>query len=74
VLIPIYSTVQGAGNKAIYTITGLAAMVLTSYDQPAVDDIQGYFVGVYPYTSVPAGVTASPPSKDDSLVFMGLVK
>jgi Flp pilus assembly protein TadG len=74
VLIPIYSTVQGGGNKAIYTITGLAAMVLTSYDQPAVDDIQGYFVGVYPYTSVPAGVTASPPSKDDSLVFMGLVK
>ena len=73
-LIPIYSIVEGNGNKAKYTITGLAAMVLTSYDQPAVDDIQGYFVGVYPYTSVPAGVTASPPSPEDSVVFMGLVK
>jgi hypothetical protein len=71
VLVPIYSTVDDEDG---YTITGLAAIVLTSYDQPAVDDIEGYFVGVYPYPSVPGGVTASPPSPDDSLVFMGLVK
>jgi Flp pilus assembly protein TadG len=72
VLVPIYSTV----DDVEYTITGLAAMVLTPFDQPApaVDDIKGYFVGVYPYPSVPGGVTASPPSPDDSLVFMGLVK
>ena len=72
VLVPIYSTVSG-GGKGEYTVTGLAAMVLTSIDQPAVDDIQGYFVGVYPYTSVPGGVIG-PPTPNDSLVFLGLVK
>jgi Flp pilus assembly protein TadG len=72
VLVPIYSSVSAGGNGE-YTVTGLAAMVLTSIDQPAVDDIQGYFVGVYPYTSVPGGITR-PPTPNDSLVFLGLVK
>ena len=71
VLVPIYSTV----DEDEYTITGLAAMVLTPFDQPApaVDDIKGYFVRVYPYPSVPGGVSG-PPSPNDSLVFLGLVK
>jgi Flp pilus assembly protein TadG len=55
VLIPIYSTVVGPGNNAVYTIVGVAAFVMTSKAQPAVDNIQGYFVEYYPYTSVPGG-------------------
>lgn len=60
VLIPIYSTVQGNGNNATYTIVGVAAFVMTSKEQPAVDNIRGYFVEVYPYTSVPGGGGKAP--------------
>lgn len=55
VLIPIYSTVVGPGDNAVYTITSVAAFVMTSRGQPAVDNIQGYFVEYYPYASVPGG-------------------
>ena len=55
ILIPIYSTVVGPGNNAVYTIVGVAAFVMTSKAQPAVDNIQGYFVEYYPYTTVPGG-------------------
>ena len=55
ILIPIYSTVVGPGNNAVYTIVGVAAFVMTSKAQPAVDNIQGYFVEYYPYTAVPGG-------------------
>ena len=55
ILIPIYSTVVGPGNNAVYTIVGVAAFVMTSKSQPAVDNIQGYFVEYYPYSTVPGG-------------------
>ena len=55
ILIPIYSTVVGPGNNAVYTIVGVAAFVMTSKAQPAVDNIQGYFVEYYPYSTVPGG-------------------
>ena len=60
VLIPIYSTVSGPGDNQRYTIASVATFVLTSRAQPAVDNIQGYFVEVYPYTSVPGGGGQAP--------------
>ena len=50
VLIPIYDLVTGKGTAAAYHITGVAAFVLTSRDQPAVDNIQGYFIEYVPYS------------------------
>ena len=40
------------GNNANYHVTGLAAFVLTSFTQPAIDQIQGRFVGYYGLTSI----------------------
>lgn len=60
VLIPIYDTVTGPGDNAIYNIVGVAAFVMTSHGQPAVDNIRGYFVEVYPYTTVPGGGGRAP--------------
>ena len=61
VLIPMYDVVTGPGNHATYQIIGIAAFVITASDQPAVDDIRGYFVEIYPYTNpVPAGVGSLP--------------
>jgi Flp pilus assembly protein TadG len=74
VLIPIYDTVTGTGNNATYHIIGLAAFVLTAAEQPAVDNIRGYFVEVYPYTDVPAGVGSLPPTLNDTSYFLGLVR
>ena len=55
-------------------VTGVAAFVLTSRSQPAIDNIQGYFVEYFPYTDVPGGVTAPPPSPEDSTYQVGLVR
>ncbi len=74
VLIPVYDIVTGNGNNAAYHITGVAAFVLTSREQPAVDNIQGYFVQYYPYTDVPGGLGTQPPGPDDTTYFLGLVK
>jgi hypothetical protein len=75
VLIPIYSTVEGTGVNATYTIVGIASFVITSYDQPAVGDIRGYFVGMYSYINpIPAGVGSGPPKPGDTSVFIGLIK
>lgn len=72
VLIPIYSTVVGPGNNAVYTIVGVAAFVLTSHAQPAVDNIQGHFVEYYPYTSVPGGGVV--PSEGSTSVIFSLAQ
>lgn len=74
VLIPIYDLVTGNGNNAAYHITGVAAFVLTSREQPAVDNIQGYFVDYYPYADVPGGLGTQPPGPGDISTFIGLVK
>jgi Flp pilus assembly protein TadG len=76
VLIPIYDTiVDKGGNNAKYKIVGVAAFVLTARDQPAVDNIRGYFVEIYPYTNpVPGGVGSGVPQPGDSSYFLGLVK
>lgn len=73
VLVPIYDIVTGRGNGAAYHITGVAAFVLTSRDQPAVDNIQGYFVRWVPYSGDPSGGTL-PPDAGDATISVGLVK
>lgn len=74
VLLPVYDIITGTGNNAAYHITGVAAFVLTSRAQPAVDNIQGYFVEYYPYLDVPGGLGSLPPSPGDTTFFLGLVK
>ena len=74
VLLPIYDLVTGGGNPAGYHITGVASFVLTSRSQPAIDNIQGYFVAYYPYPDVPGGASAPPPGPQDTTYFIGLVK
>jgi Flp pilus assembly protein TadG len=64
------------GNNFHYCITGLAAFVIQSYSQPAVDQINGRFVGTIPYSigdSVPGGLTG-PPATNSQFFFMGLVQ
>lgn len=72
VLIPIYDIVTGGGNGGGYHITGVAAFVLTSRDQPAVDNIQGYFIEYVPYSGGTGGGIA--PDAGDLTVYIGLVK
>lgn len=74
VLVPVYDIITGTGNDAAYHITGVAAFVLTSRAQPAVDNIQGYFVEYYPYTDVPGGSGSQPPDPSDTTYFLGLIK
>lgn len=75
VLIPMYDLATGTGNNATYRIIGIAAFVLTARDQPAVDNIRGYFVEIYPYTNpVPGGVGSVPPGPDDTMFNLGLIK
>ena len=74
VLIPVYDIITGNGNNAAYHITGVAAFILTSREQPAVDNIQGTFVQYYAYTDVPGGIGSVPPGPGDITTFIGLVK
>ena len=74
VLVPIYDLVEGRGNGAQYHITGVAAFILTSREQPAVDNIQGTFVKYYPYTDIPGGLGTLPPDQGDTTYFLGLVR
>lgn len=73
VLVPIYDLVVGEGNNAWYHLTGVAAFVLTAREQPAIDQIQGYFVEYFPIGEVPGGIT-TPPGEEDVSVQILLVK
>jgi len=71
---PPACTTGGNGNIFTFCIKGVVAFVLTSYDQPAVDQIVGRFVNTMPYSSgdqVPGGVTA-PPASGDAFYLIGL--
>lgn len=75
VLIPMYDIATGTGNNATYRIIGVAAFVLTARDQPAVDNIRGFFVEIYANTDpVPGGAGALPPGPDDTMFNVGLIK
>jgi hypothetical protein len=73
---PAGCSTGGNGNNFHYCITGLAAFVITSYSQPAVDQINGRFQGTIPYSigdSVPGGLTG-PPASGSQFYFMGLAQ
>ncbi len=73
---PAGCSTGGNGNNFHYCIVGLAAFVITSYSQPAVDQINGRFVGTIPYSigdSVPGGLSG-PPASNSQFYFMGLVQ
>jgi Flp pilus assembly protein TadG len=74
ILVPVYDLVEGNGNNAKYHITGVAAFIITSREQPAVDNIQGTFVKYYPYTDIPGGLGNQPPDPGDTTYFLGLVR
>ena len=75
VLIPIYDQISGGGNGASYRIIGIASFVLTAREQPAVDNIRGYFVEIYPYTDpVPGGTGSVPPAPTDTTFSLALVR
>ena len=74
VLIPIYDTTTGTGNGAKYHIIGVAAFVLTAREQPAVDNIRGYFVEIYGSNPVPGGVGSRPPGPTDTWYTLSLVR
>ena len=66
------------GNNFTYCVTGLAAFVITGFSQPAVDQINGRFIGTIPYsvggnTNVPAGPTAAP-DEGSTLYTLGLAQ
>lgn len=73
---PAGCSTGGNGNNFHYCVTGLAAFVITSYSQPAVDQINGRFVQVMPYStgdSVPGGLTG-PPAANSQFYFLGLTQ
>jgi Flp pilus assembly protein TadG len=73
---PAGCSTGGQGNNFHYCIVGLAAFVITSFSQPAVDQINGRFVGVMPYSTgdtVPGGLTG-PPVSGSQFYFIGLTQ
>lgn len=73
---PAGCSTGGNGNNFHYCVVGLAAFVITSYSQPAVDQINGRFVQVMPYStgdSVPGGLTG-PPAVNSQFYFLGLTQ
>ena len=61
-----------------YCVVAIAAFVITGYAQPAVDQINGRFIGTIPYSvngnnQVPGPVT-SPPDENSTLYSLGLAQ
>jgi hypothetical protein len=75
VLIPLWDDVAGNGNNTDYRIVGLAAFVLTARGQPAIDSIQGRFVGYYGLPSIGANYGGPPdPTGANAAYFLGLIR
>ncbi len=82
VYIPLWQQVQDPhGIHLQYEIVGVAAFVLTSYTNPAVNTITGRFVEFYSYPGVPAGfglppcsATTDPTDCDERTNFIGLIQ
>ncbi len=90
VLLPIWDTCGNDanasngncnGNNAGYHVIGLAAFQLTSFTQPAIDQIQGRFIQYYNLPSVGAGYGGPPCQYSTDLskcasttTFIGLVR
>jgi Putative Flp pilus-assembly TadE/G-like len=79
VLIPVFSQTNDRGGSNLeYEIVGLAAFVLTDYDQHAVT-VNGYFVEFYALPGVPAGYGRPPclssnPACTSRTNFIGLTR
>ncbi len=74
VLIPIVDRERGDGENTEYRIVAIAAFTITSFSQPAVDQINGRFEGTLPYSqgaSVSSRIVA-PPSPDHPFYYIGL--
>ena len=69
VLIPTYTKETMSG----YTVDGVAAFIITSTGLPTHEDFRAYFIGTFPYPTLPGSGGESPPSKTDSLYYLGLV-
>lgn len=81
VLLPLWDTVQGNGDNTEFHVIGLAAFVLLSKGQPAIDTIKGRFVEYYPLPTIGANATwGAPPCAPgsvgctDQTVFVGLAR
>jgi Flp pilus assembly protein TadG len=77
VLIPVFDQCTNCnGNNASYHIIGLAAFVITGFVQPAIDQINGRFVGYFGPPQLPGvgGSYGGPPSPGDPTVFIGLIR
>jgi hypothetical protein len=80
VYVPIWrQTNDQGGSNLEYEIVGVAAFVLTHYDQHAVE-VDGRFVEFYSYPGVPAGFGLPPcsattdPNCDERTNFIGLIE
>ena len=68
----------GNGNGFSYCVIAIAAFVITGYTQPAVDQINGRFIGTIPYSvngnsNVPGAVT-QPPTTGSNFYYLGLAQ
>ena len=69
------------GDKFHYCVIAIAAFRITGYAQPAVDQINGQFMGTVPYsmgtspdTSVVPGPITAPPDENSTLYALGLAQ
>jgi Flp pilus assembly protein TadG len=74
VLVPIYDVFDDGGSGPRYHITGIAAFVVTSRGQPAIDNLSGYFVEYYPFAATPGGPSPRALDIADTTSFAGLVR
>jgi hypothetical protein len=68
----------GTGNNFKYCVIAIAAFVITGYTQPAVDQINGRFIGTIPYSvngnsNVP-GAISQPPVVGSNFYYLGLAQ
>lgn len=78
IYVPLFNACSPCnGNGAQYTVSGFAAFVLTSYTTSggAINTLQGRFVDIADFTSIPAGSgTGPPPPAPGTTIQLGLVR
>ena len=73
------ATPAATATTSRYCVVAIAAFVITGYTQPAVDQINGRFIGTIPYsvngnTNVPGGGHASRPRSGSNFYYLGLAQ
>jgi hypothetical protein len=77
VLIPIVSGCDPCnGNGAAFTVSGVAAFVLTGYSSsgPAINSLAGRFVEYYNLPTVAGGLSSQAPQPGDPTSFLGIIR